>query len=372
MGAESGFGRVALLVLLLTLVSMSEAAPPAGEVRVYNWLRYLPEEVLRDFERDTGIHPHYVEFDSAQAMENKLLTGNSGYDVVFPGSSSLRKLIVAGALQPLQHERLGNMRHLDGAFLQSLEAAGDPGNRYAVPYLWGATLIGYDADRVEPLFGGNVPSSWDLLFKPENLQRLASCGVGIIDAPDEILPIALHYLGLDPNSPRRADYRAAQQLLQGIRPYVRYFDSQRYGDDLANGTLCLAVGWSGGFVQARQMAAAAGRPLRLQMIVPPEGAPFWSDVMVVAAKAPNPNQAHAFIDYLLRPDVIARISQQMGYPAPSSALLVQSAAADDSRLQLLLAARQQLFFTITPVPEPVERIRARVWRSLQPDQDIQP
>lgn len=372
MGAESGFGRMALLALLLTLMSTAQAAPAAGEVRVYNWLRYLPEEVLRDFERETGIRPHYVEFDSAQAMENKLLTGNSGYDVVFPGSSSLRKLIVAGAVQPLQRERLSNMRHLDSAFLQSLEAAGDPGNRHAVPYLWGATLIGYDADRVEPLFAGNVPSSWDLLFKPENLQRLASCGVGIIDAPDEILPIALHHIGLDPNSQRRADYRAAQQLLQGIRPHVRYFDSQRYGDDLANGTICLGVGWSGGFVQARQMAAAAGRQVRLRMIVPPQGAPFWSDVMVVAAKAPNPNQAHAFIDYLLRPDVIARISQQLGYPAPSSALLAQPVAAGDSRRQLLQAARQQRFFTITPVPEAVERVRARVWRSLQPGQDSQP
>lgn len=364
----SGVWGLTLLALLVSLAGAAQAGV-AGEVRIYNWLQYLPKEILQDFERETGIKPIYVEFESALAMENKLLTGNSGYDVVFPGSTSLRKLIVANALQPLRREALSNWQHLDGTFMQSLEAAGDQGNRYAVPYLWGATVFGYDAERLDTLFEGKVPSSWALLFEPENARKLAGCGIGIIDAPDEILPIALNYLGLDPNSRERGDYRAAQQLMQTLRPAVRYFDSERYGTDLANGTLCFGVGWSGGFVQARQMAASAGRTLHLNMVVPEEGAPYWSDVMVVPSKAPNPVAAHAFINYILRPDVIARISAQLGYPAPH-AVQPRSLAADDPRGQLLKAAEQQRFFTITPVPESVERVRARVWRNMQRHQEL--
>lgn len=366
-------GRVSGVWLWVLLVTLAGAASTgiAGEVRIYNCLQYLPKEILQDFEHESGIKPVYVEFDSAQELENKLLTGNSGYDVAFPGSASLRKLIVANALQPLRRDALNNWQHLDGAFMQSLEAAGDQGNRYAVPYLWGATVFGYDAEKLEALFAGEVPSSWALLFEPANARKLAGCGIGIIDAPDEILPIALNYLGLDPNSRERGDYRAAQQLMQRLRPSVRYFDSERYGADLANGSLCFGVGWSGGFVQARQMAASAGHTLHLNMVVPEEGAPYWSDVMVVPSKAPNPAEAHAFINFILRPDVIARISTQLSYPAPH-AVQPRSMAADDPRQQLLKAAEQQRFFTITPVPEPVERVRARVWRSLQPDQDSQP
>ena len=364
-------GRVSGVWPWMLLVALAGGASTgdAGEVRIYNWLQYLPREVLQDFERESGITPVYVEFDSAQALENKLLTGNSGYDVVFPGSASLRKLIVANALQPLRRDALSNWQHLDDTFMRSLEAAGDPGNRYAVPYLWGATVFGYDADKLEMLFAGEVPSSWALLFEPENARKLAGCGIGIIDAPDEILPIALNYLGRDPNSRERGDYRAAQQLMHTLKPAVRYFDSERYGADLANGTLCFGVGWSGGFVQARQMAASAGRTLRLNMVVPAEGAPYWSDVMVVPRKAPNPDGAHAFINFILRPDVIARISAQLGYPAPHVAQ-PPSMPADDPRGQLLKAADQQRFFTITPVPESVERVRARVWRNLHSHEEV--
>lgn len=218
-------GRVSGVRLWGLLVVLAGAASTgiAGEVRIYNWLQYLPKEILQDFEHESGIKPVYVEFDSAQELENKLLTGNSGYDVAFPGSASLRKLIVANALQPLRRDALSNWQHLDGAFMQSLEAAGDQGNRYAVPYLWGATVFGYDAEKLETLFAGEVPSSWALLFEPANARKLAGCSIGIIDAPDEILPIALNYLGLDPNSRERGDYRAAQQLMQRLRPAVRYF-----------------------------------------------------------------------------------------------------------------------------------------------------
>lgn len=355
------------LSMVLFAGTSAVQASSAGQVRIYNWLEYMPADILEDFEQETGVSVQYDEYNSASVMENKLLTGNSGYDVVFVSSTSLRKLIVAGAVLPLDYEKLANANFLEPRFLQSLEAAGDQGNRHAVPYLWGATLIGYDAKRLDDVFPEGIPNTWDIIFKPEHLKQVANCGVGIIDAPEEILPIALYYLGFDPNTKSRREYRAAQQLIQAIKPSIKYFDSQRYGVDLADGSICLGVGWSGGFVQAQQIARAAGHPSNIVMTVPEEGAPFWSDVMVVANKSANPDQAHMFINYIMRPEVIARISQQLGYPAPHKAHGVNQGSSDeqDSRQMLMRSAEAQQFFTITPASEPTERVRARVWRSIK-------
>ena len=235
-------------------------------VRIYNWIEYLPPEVLKSFQEETGIRPIYDVFDSAETMESKLLTGNSGYDVVFPGTANLGHLITAGAVQPLDRAQLPNWQHLDPEFMKSLEAVGDTGNRYAVPYLWGTTLIGYNVDKVRKALGPDVQmNSWDIIFKEENLAKLASCGVGFLDAGNEILPIALHYKGLDPNSQKREDYVQAQAVMMKIRPYVTYFNSSRYGMDLANGDICVGVGWSGGVALAARLADAAGKGVKVEI-----------------------------------------------------------------------------------------------------------
>ena len=302
---KQAFLRSVFGVAALAVSSLAWAQPT---VRIYNWIEYLPPQVLKDFEQETGIRPIYDVFDSVEILESKLLTGNSGYDVVFPGSSNIGKLIQAKALEPLDRAQLPNWSHLDESAMKNLEAVGDTGNQYAVPYLLGTTIIGYNVDMVQKALGKDADmGSWDAIFKPENISKLATCGVGFLDAATEIIPIALHYQGLDPNSQKASDYKQAEQAVLKIRPYVSYFHSSRYGMDLANGDICAAVGWSGGFTLAKQLANVAGKGVKIKMVVPKEGAPTWSDVIAIPLNAPNAKEAHAFINYILRPDVIARL-----------------------------------------------------------------
>ncbi|RQI30490.1 spermidine/putrescine ABC transporter substrate-binding protein PotF [Pseudomonas aeruginosa] len=306
-------------------------------------------------------------FGQRQHLESKLLTGNSGYDVVFPSSSNIGKLITAGAFEPLDRSKLVNWQHLDPSFMTSLEAVGDKGNRFTVPYLWGTTLIGYNVDKVKAALGPNVQmNSWDVIFKPENLSKLSSCGVGFLDAGNEILPIALHYRGLPPNSQNRDDYKKAAEALKAIRPYITYFNSSRYGMDLANNDICVAVGWSGGVAIARKLADAAGKGVKVAMALPKEGAPMWSDVMAIPTKAPHPEEAHAFINYILRPDVIARISNVIGYPNPNkdATELVSPEIRNDPNMYISGEARRSLF-ALEPVSNATERVRTRVWTSIK-------
>lgn len=358
------FLRAALAGVTLLASGLSAAQPT---VRIYNWIEYLPPQILKDFERDTGIRPVYDVFDSVETLESKLLTGNSGYDVVFPGTSNIGKLIQAGAVQPLDRDKLPNWKHLDPAFMTSLEAVGDSGNRFTVPYLWGTTLIGYNVDKVRQALGADVKlDSWDIIFKPENLSRLAGCGVGFLDAAGEILPIALQYQGLDPNSENPADYKKAQALMLQARPNISYFNSSRYGMDLANGDICAAVGWSGGIALARSLANAAGKGVNVAMALPKEGAPMWADVMAVPVNAPNVEQAHAFIDYILRPEVIAQISNTIGYPNPNkdATQLVDEAIRNDPNMYIQEPARSTLY-ALKPLANSVERVRTRTWTTIK-------
>ncbi|MBH3433879.1 polyamine ABC transporter substrate-binding protein [Pseudomonas citronellolis] len=354
-------------VLALSLFTAASVSAEERTVRIYNWIEYLPPDVLKDFQKETGIRPVYDVFDSVETLESKLLTGNSGYDVVFPSSSNIGKLITAGAFEPLDRSKLLNWQHLDTGFMTSLEAAGDKGNRFTVPYLWGTTLIGYNVDKVKAALGPNVPmNSWDVIFKPENLSKLSSCGVGFLDAGNEILPIALHYRGLPPNSQNRDDYKQAAEALQAIRPYITYFNSSRYGMDLANNDICVAVGWSGGVALARKLADAAGKGVKVAMALPKEGAPMWSDVMAIPTKAPHPEEAHAFINYILRPDVIARISNVIGYPNPNkdATELVSPEIRNDPNMYVSGEARRTLF-ALEPVSNATERVRTRVWTAIK-------
>lgn len=359
--------RSTVLGLAVSLLGTGFCVAEQRTVRIYNWLEYLPPEVLKDFEKETGIRPIYDVFDTVETLESKLLTGNSGYDVVFPSSSGIGKLIIAGAFEPLDRSKLPNWRHLDEQFMTSLEAVGDPGNRYAVPYLWGTTLIGYNVDKVKAVLGVDVEmDTWDVIFKDENLSKLASCGVGFLDAANEILPIALHYRGLDPNSQNRQDYKQAQELMLKIRPHITYFNSSRYGMDLANGEICAAVGWSGGVELAKQLANAAGKGVKVEMALPREGAPMWSDVMALAVKAPHADEAYEFINYILRPDVIARISNKIGYPNPNkdATELVKSEIRNNPNMYIPEAARKTLF-ALEPVPVAIERVRTRTWTTIK-------
>ncbi|WP_263263199.1 polyamine ABC transporter substrate-binding protein [Pseudomonas sp. RIT-PI-S] len=354
--------------LLLSTASLAALAGPGGELRIYNWIEYLPKDVLQDFEHRTGISVTYDVFDSPQTLEARMLTGSSGYDIAFPSSSQIPHLIAAKAVMPLDRAQLPHWSNLDARFMQQHEAL-DPGNAYAVPYLWGTTLIGYNQAKVTAALGPNVDMrDYDLLFKPENIAKLAQCGVAFLDSPDEILPIALNYLGLNPNSQREEDYAKAEALLKSIRPYIRYFNSSKFGQDLANGDICVAVGWSGGMLAARNMALAANNGNDIRMALPRQGTLMWSDEMVIPKGATHLAQAHAFIDYLLEPEVIARVTNQIGYPNPNagSAGKIDPALLQDQNL-FVPEAQRHLLFRFEPPSMALQRLMTRIWNRIRSD-----
>lgn len=348
------------------LGSWLSAAAAAPSVHVYNWYDYIGPDTLKNFQHDTGIQPVYDTFDSSEVLESKLLIGGSGYDVVVASSFSLPTLIKAGVLEPLDRARLTNLKHMDGGLLAKL-AVNDPGNRYAVPYLWGTNGIGYNVDKVRAALGENAPvDSWDLLFKAENLAKLEQCGVAMLDSAAEMLPVALHYLGLPPNSSNPDDYRKAEQLLLKLRPHIRYFSSSKFISDLANGDICVAVGWSGAVLEAKGNAEQAGNGVRVAYSLPKEGAPVWFDTLVLLKQAPHPEQGLAFIDYLLRPEVIAPITEYLNYPNGNlnATPLIGTATRSNPAVYPPVQTLAKLF-PLSPLPKKTERMRTRVWSKVK-------
>ncbi|WP_460145499.1 polyamine ABC transporter substrate-binding protein [Pseudomonas sp. S2_A02] len=347
-------------------VSLSAVAADAPTVNVYNWYDYIGPNTLQDFKRDTGIQPVYDTFDSAEVLEGKLLTSRSGYDVVVASNFSLPTLIKAGALAPLPRAQMPDYKNMDTALLAKL-ANNDPGNQYAVPYLWGTNGIGYNVDKVRAALGDKAPvDSWELVFNEANLARLGECGVAMLDSPSEMLPVALHYLGLPPNSTNPEDYKKVQALLLKLRPHIAYFNSSKFISDLANGNICVAVGWSGAMLEAKTNAEQAGNGVKIAYSLPKEGAPVWFDTLVLLKDAPHPQQGLAFIDYLMRPEVIAPVSDHLSYPNGnrSATSLVAETTRNNPAVYPPAEAMAKLF-TLEPLPKATERVRTRVWSTVK-------
>lgn len=272
-------------VLALTVgVTMSSVAFAESKVHVYNWSDYISKPVLEDFTAQTEIKVVYDVFDSNEALEGKLLAGRSGYDVVVPSDHFLARQVQAGAFAKLDKSLLTNWDNLDPQLMQQV-AVNDPGNQYAVPYLWGTNGIGYNVDKVKEVLGVETIDSWAVLFEPENMKKLSSCGVAFLDSADEMLPAMLNYLGLDPNSHKSADYQKAEEKLAEIRHYVTYFHSSKYVGDLANGNICVAAGFSGDVLQAADRADEAGQGVRVAYSIPKEGGNLWFDMLAIPADA---------------------------------------------------------------------------------------
>jgi putrescine transport system substrate-binding protein len=312
--------------------SGSDSAPAAPEkvVHVYNWVDYVGPTTIADFEARTGIKVVYDTYDSSEIAETKLLIGNSGYDVVIVATGPTPRLLTAGALQALDRSKLPGLANLDPRIAQRVGEF-DPGNAHVVPYLTGTTGFGYNVDKVEKVLGTRTLDSLAALFDPAIAAKLANCGVTWLDAPADMFQLAFIYLGLDPNSHRAEDRAAAEQLLARARPHVRYFHSSQYVNDLASGEVCVSVGWSGALQQARARAAEAADPIELAYVIPKEGAPLWIDMAGIPRDAPHPDNAHAFIAYLLEPEVIAGVSNGVGQANANSASLpwVEEAIRDD-------------------------------------------
>jgi putrescine transport system substrate-binding protein len=360
---------IASTLLATSGVAMLGGAAHADEpktLRVYNWFDYITPQTLENFKKDTKIPLIYDIFDTNEALEAKLLTGNSGYDVVVPSNVFLAKQIEAGVFQPLDKSKLTNYSHLDPKLMKLLEA-NDPGNKFAVPYMYGTILIGFNPAKVKAVLGDNAPvDSWDLIFKEENISKLKQCGVTLLDSPSEILPLTLQHLGLDPNSKNPKDYDKAEALLMKIRPYITYFHSSKYMADIANGDICVAVGYSGSFSQAANRAKEAKNGVVVDMRLPKEGAPIWFDMLAIPKGAKDVEDAHTFINYLLQPKVIAPISDFVGYPNPNkdATELVDPAIRNNPNLYPTAEAMKTLY-TLTPLPRDAERARTRVWTKIK-------
>ncbi|KIU49718.1 spermidine/putrescine ABC transporter substrate-binding protein [Pseudomonas putida] len=336
--------RPLLFAPLLLAASIAQAA---DSVKIYNWSSYIAPDTLKNFQAASGIVPTYDVFDSNETLDGKLMTGNSGYDVVFPSNHFMA-------------------RQIQGKALKALEV-NDPGNRYGFPYLWGSTGIGYNIDKVKAALGENAPvDSWDLIFKPENISKLKSCGVAILDNGPELLPIALNYLGLPHHSQDPADYEKAKALLMKVRPYISYFHSSKYTGDLANGDICVVVGFSGDVLQARNRAEEARNGVKVGYEIPREGAPMWFDMVAMPADAPDEKAGYAYMNYLLQPEVMADISNHVQYANGNQAAdrLVDPALKANSMIYPTDAMLGKLF-ALQAMPAKIDRLRTRIWTSIK-------
>ena len=352
---------LALALLLLLLVPLVVRAEERV-VNVYNWTDYIDPDAIKRFEAETGIHVRYDVYDSLETLEGKMLAGRSGYDVIVPTNEpTFSRLIRAGALQPLDRAKLPHFAGLDPELMRRVESS-DPGNRYGAIYLWGTTGLGISEDKILALAPDAPLGSWDLLFKPENARRIAPCGITMMDSATDVIPSVLLYAGRDPNSTAAADLEAAERVLRGIRPFIRDFASGGAIEAMAAGETCLALDYSGDVIQAAGRAKEAGQGVRVRYVAPREGAQLGFDMLAIPADAPHPEAALAFIDFLLRPDVMAGITNHVRYAnaVPASRPLIRPDIADDSSIY---PPPEQMarFFTVTALPAAAERARSRMW-----------
>lgn len=308
--------------LALALGALMVASPVLAQeepvLNVYNWSDYIAEDTIANFEAETGIKVNYDVYDNNEIVDAKLLAGSSGYDIVVPSGNFLERQIKAGLILPLDKSKLTNIGNLDPAALATA-AIVDPDNAHGVPYMLNTIGLGYNTAKVAEALGTDTPpTSWDLLFDPATVSKLASCGVAVMDSPSEVIGAALHYLGLDPNSESEEDLAKAEALMNSIKPSIRYFHSSQYIDDLGNAEICLAMGYSGDMFIAADSAAEG---TTVAYLIPEEGAPTLFDFLAIPADAPHPENAHKFIDYILRPEVVAAITNTVFYANPNPASL---------------------------------------------------
>jgi putrescine transport system substrate-binding protein len=372
----------ALAVPALSLVAAAGIASPAfaqsktaqaKTVNIYNWSDYMEPSVIEGFTKETGIKVKYDTFDANETLETKLLAGKSGYDIVVPTAYFLERQIKAGVFQKLDKSKLKNIGNVWPEIAQRL-ATYDPGNQFAVNYMWGTTGIGYNVKKAREVLGisgpvGDAMASWDIVFKPEQLARFKGCGVHMLDSADDVIPAALHYLKLDPNTKQQADLDKAAELLIKIRPNVTKFHSSEYLNALASGEICLVLGWSGDVKQAQKRAVEAKAGIEVGYAIPKGGAQMFFDNFAVPKDAKNVNEAHAFIDYMLRPEVAAKNSNFLGYANGNlaSQKLIDKSVLDDKTVYPDAATIASLYL-VTARDQRTTRAANRLWTKIKTGQ----
>ncbi len=346
-------------------------APAAAEekvVNVYNWSDYIAEDTIANFEKQTGIKVNYDVYDGNETLETKLLAGNTGYDIVVPTAPFMERQIKAGVYQKLDKSKLLNLKNMDPDIMQRA-ALHDPGNEHSVVYMWGTTGIGYNRDKVAKALPNAPVDSWSLIYEPENASKLKGCGIAVLDSPSEIVATVLPYLGKDPNSQSPDDLAEVEAKLLKIRPYIRYIHSSQYINDLANGDICVAVGYSGDILQARDRAEEANNNVTVEYAVPKEGTIIWFDMMGIPSDAPHPNNAHVFINYVLEPEVTAAITNYVNYANANAASvpLIDESVRDDPGVYPPPEIKAKLFPDLSETEE-YTRLLTRSWTRFQTGQ----
>lgn len=363
--------KTALKPLLIGAAALGLQAgiAQAQSINVFNWSDYIAPDTIEKFTAATGITVNYDVFDSNETLEARMLAGSSGFDVVVPTSDYMQRQIMAGVYQPLNRELLPNWDNMD-ADLMALAAAFDEGNAHSAIYLWGTTGIGYNAQAVAERLGEDYEvDSWSLIFDPEKAALFQDCGIAWLDTEKEMFPAAMRYLGLDPTSTSEEDFDAAVELLMGVRSTVRYFHSSQYISDLANGEICLAVGWSGDVLQAAERADDTDQPFEVGYAIPDEGAHLWFDMLVIPSDAPNPEGAHAFINFLMEPEIAADITNYVMFPNANAAStpMVDEEVLNDPTIYPSDEAKAG-FWTLQPYDNRTERTSTRLWTRVRTGQ----
>ena len=341
-------------------------AASAETVRVYNWSDYIDESLLDKFEEETGIELVYDVFDSNEVLETKMLAGGSGYDVVVPSGTFLQRQVSAGAFQKLDKSKLSNIDNVWDVIAERVTKY-DPGNEYAINYMWGTTGLGVNVNKVKEVLGEDAPTdSLALVFEPENMKKLQDCGVHFLDAPVEMIPAALAYIGEDPDSQDPEVLERAEPVLSAIAPYVQKFHSSEYINALANGDICVAFGWSGDILQARDRAAEAENGVEIAYNAPKEGALMWFDNMAIPVDAPNPDGAHKFLDFILNAENMAAASNYVYYANGNKAsqeFLVEDVIGDPAIYPD--EATLENLYTTSPYGPKVQRVVTRMWTKIK-------
>mgnify|MGYP000563181566 CR=1 FL=1 len=351
--------------LAVTVALTAAASAQDKVVNVYNWSDYIGEDVLAKFTEETGIKVVYDVFDSNDILETKLLAGGTGYDVVVPSGTFLARQIQAGVFQPLDKDKLPNITHQWDKIAERLEKY-DPGNQYGVNYMWGTTGIGYNVGKIEERMPDAPVDSWAMIFDPDVISKFADCGVHVLDASDELIPAALNYLGKDPDSHDPAEIEEAAKLIETVRPYIQKFHSSEYIEALANGNICLAVGWSGDVLQARDRADEADNGVEIAYVIPKEGALMWFDSLAVPADAPHPDEAHAFINFMMKPEIAAENSNYIYYANGNkdSQPLLEEDVIGDTAIYPDEETVEGLY-TTTPYDPKSQRVVTRAWTRIK-------
>lgn len=366
------FSRLIIVALGLTVgltlgaTLSSSTAFAAGTLNVTNWADYVAEDTISNFEKEFDVKVTYDTYDSVESIDAKLLAGSTGYDVVLHAGSFVARLLPANILMTVDKSKLSNLKNMMPSVMKQLDDY-DPGNKYALPFMWGTHGVTYNAELVNATLPNAPIGSLDLIFKPENMEKLAKCGVSFMDSPTDMIPMALAYMGLDPNSTNPDDYKKVEEMLLKVRPYIKTFDNYAY-QRMPQKEFCICATWGPDGLLAMSTAEEANTGVVLGFFMPPEkgGAVFWVDAWIIPSDAKNVDNAHLFLNYMMRPEVAAADSNYTWYAnANEAAYPMVDTAVTSSPAAYPTAEQISMMYTLAPVPHKIDRLRTRVWTNFK-------